>query len=102
MIDGELTVISGEHAEIEIDGGTCYYRSTGTLTDVRVGGGGTLDFTRDNRGRTVTNCELHARGTIRDPFKTVAWTGGVDLTRASLAEVTLDLGTHLTLTPSAI
>lgn len=98
MIDGELSILAGGHADLDIDGGTCYYRSTGTLTSVRIGGG-TLDFSRDNQGRTVDNCALHAGGAIRDPFKTVAWTNGIDLTRASLDEVTLDLGTHLTLTP---
>ena len=102
MYEGELTILSGAHADIDIDGGVCYYRSTGTATTIRVGGGGTLNFTRDINARTVTNCELHAGGSILDPFKSVTWTNGVDVTRAGLGEVTLDLGVHLTLTPSAI
>jgi hypothetical protein len=102
MLDGELTVLSGDHAEINIDGGVCYYRSTDALSNARIGGGASLDLTRDNQGRTVANCELHAGGTIRDPFKTVTWTNGIDVVRAGLGDVSLDLGTHLTLTPGDI
>ena len=102
MYEGELTILSGPHADIDIDGGTCFYRSTGTATTIRVGGGGVLNFTRDINSRTVTNCELYSGGIVLDPFKTVTWTNGVDVTRAGLAEVTLDLGVHLTLTPSVI
>ncbi|MEQ8788882.1 MAG: hypothetical protein RIC55_21400 [Pirellulaceae bacterium] len=102
MLGGELSVLRGAHAEISIDGGVSFYRSTGALASVRIGGGAALDFTRDNQSRIVTNCELHAGGTLRDPFKSVTWSNGIDVVRASLAEVSLDLGTHLTLTPSAV
>jgi len=100
--DGQSTILSGAHAELNIDGGSCFYRSTGTITTARVGGGAELDFGRDMRSRTVTNCELHARGTMLDPFKTATFTNGIDVTRSNLGDVTLDLGTHLTVTRSAI
>ncbi len=103
MTDGELVLLAGAHASVEIDGGTVFYRSTGTLTSAKVGGGGTLDFSRDMRSRTVTNCEIHARAALNDPYKTVTFTNGVDLYRCSIADlVELNLGEHLTLTPSAV
>jgi len=102
LIGGELTVLSGAQTTIEIDAGTVLYRGTGTITTARVGSDGVLDFRRDSQARTVTNCELHERGAIHDPFKTVTWTNGIDVTRSDLASVTLDLGTHMTITPSAI
>jgi hypothetical protein len=99
---GELEVRSAAHASIDLDGGTLFYRSTGTLTTLAVGGGAVADFRKDVRARTVTNCTLFEGGSILDPYKTVTWTNGIDVTRAALAEVTVDLGPHLTLTPSAI
>ncbi len=111
MTGGTLTILgTATAADIDLDGATVYYQSSGTLTTVRVGGGGVLDFTRDMRARTVTNVEAHANSSIRDPFKTVTWTNGIDLIRcelpkpgASSAQVReLDLGKHVTLTPSAV
>lgn len=111
MTAGELTVLgSSTHASIDLDGGTVYYQSTGTCAAVRVAGGAVLDFTRDMRGRTVTAAELHANGTIRDPFKSVTWSSGVDLIGAKLPGLSasgnqvreLDLGSHVTITPTAV
>ena len=80
MTNGTFTALNGAHTTINVDGGTCYYRSTGTITTLRVGGGAEASFARDMRSRTITNCELHANGAIRDPFKTVTWSNGVDVT----------------------
>ena len=100
--DGESTLLSGAHTTLNIDGGTCHYRSTGTITTANVGGGGELDFSRDQRSRTVTNCNVYAGGTVRDPQKTVTWSNGLDLVRCAISETTLNLGVHQTITPSAI
>lgn len=100
--DGDSTLLSGAHTTLNIDGGACHYRSTGTITTANVGGGGDLDFSRDQRGRTVTNCNVYAGATVRDPQKTVTWSNGLDLVRASITEMTLDLGVNQTITPSAI
>jgi hypothetical protein len=72
------------------------------VTTWNVSDGGTLDYSRDMRSRTVTNANVYAGGAVLDPHKTVTFTNGVDLVRCGLADVTLDVGTHLTLTPSAI
>ncbi|MFG0240091.1 MAG: hypothetical protein ACF8CY_03410 [Gimesia chilikensis] len=99
---GTLHVLAGAHAAITQDGGVCNYRSTGTLTTATVGNNSTLDFSKDMRSRTVTNCAVYRGATLRDRFKTATFTNGIDLSRCGVADITLDIGSHLTLTPSAI
>lgn len=99
--DGLLTMAQGTVGTLNIDGGNVYYTSTGTCTTVNVGEGGILDCSRDMRGRTFTNTNVYSGGSILDPFRTVTWTNGVDLERCAIADVVLDLGTHLKLTPAA-
>lgn len=74
--------------------------STGTITTLTIAGG-TMDFSRDLRPRTVTNCVLHGGSTLNDPGKTVTWTNGIKLNQTKPTAIVLDIGTHLTLTPSA-
>lgn len=100
--NGDSTLLSGAHTTLNIDGGACHYRSTGTITTANVGGGGELDFTRDQRARIVSNCIIYAGATIRDPQKTVVWSNGLDLVRCAIDETTLNLGVNQTITPSAI
>lgn len=102
VLDGDLTVLAGAHAAINIDGGVCHYRSTGTLTTLNVGNGGEADFQRDMRSRTITNMNVYAGSTVRDPFQTVTFTNGLDLVRCGLPDVTVDLGVHRTYALSAI
>lgn len=104
MTDGESQILgSSTVATLNVDGGSCRYQSTGTATTINVGGGGLVDFSRDMQSRTVTNCVLNERSSLRDPFKTVTFTNDIDVTRCSLSDLTeLDLGTHFTLGRSAI
>ncbi|MCR9118251.1 MAG: hypothetical protein NXI22_15055 [bacterium] len=99
---GVAELLAGDHADLNLRGGEAFYRSTGELTSVHVSGGGRLDFSRDNRSRTVANCTLHRDGEIRDPFRSAVFSNGVDLHRTDLAGVALQLGSHLTLTVSDI
>ncbi|MFZ5829143.1 MAG: hypothetical protein ACOY3P_03610 [Planctomycetota bacterium] len=85
-----------------IDGGTLYHESSGTITTANIGSGAALDLRRDMRSRTVTNANLYSGGAIYDPGKSVTWTNGIDVLRAALTAVTLDIGSHLTITPSAV
>ena len=85
-----------------IDGGTVYNMSTVTISMTYIGAHGALDFSRNNESRTVSACVLTAGGTIKDPRNTVTWTTGIDLYRCSLEDVTIVLGSHITITPSAI
>jgi hypothetical protein len=95
MLGGIVTVNAGAYASIVIDAGTCYYQSPGTLASAIIGSDATLDFSRDLQTRIVSACAIHNRGTIRDPNRTVTWTTDIDIVRCSLLEVTLDIGTHL-------
>jgi hypothetical protein len=84
-----------------LDGGTCYYRSSGTLTTVNVRSGGVLDFREDQQARTVINCNAYEGYVIHDPTKTVTWTNGIDLVRCSLTS-NLNVGSNMTVSLSAI
>lgn len=100
---GKLTVAGSATATtITVNGGTCYYASSGTLATANVSSGGTLDFRRDNNSRTVTNANLYSGGRIYDSQKTVTWTNGIDFVQCGFGDVTVDLGKNRTWTPSAI
>ena len=98
---GTLTIKDGSITTLNVDGGTVRYQGNDTITTVN-GGGGTLDLATDMRARTFTGTNVYKGFTLLDPFKTVTFTNGIDLVRCGLSDVTLDLGDHQTLTPSAI
>lgn len=104
-IDGEgaIGVIRGSATltSLNIDNGTVSVLSTGTITNLNVGSGATVDFSGVLGAITVTNCTIAAGGTINDPARRVTFANGIKLTRCSMSEVSLDLGVHFTLTPSA-
>ena len=83
-------------------GGTVYYTSTGTCTTLNASGGSVTDFRRNSSGRTFTNANTFSGAAIYDPAASVTWTNGIDLEQCGLLDVTLDLGDHLTWTPTAI
>ena len=102
-VNGSSTVyvMAGAVSALNHDAGTVYYRSSSTLTTLKLGSGAKIDFTQDQRARTVTNCTVESGSSITDTFKTVTWTNGISLNRCSLAEISLDLGTHFTLLVSS-
>ena len=87
---------------LNLDGGTCYYESSGTMGTANVGNAGTLDFRRDMRARTVTQLNCYAGGKVYDPAATVTLTNGIDLIRCGLEDVSLEMGNHRVWTPTAI
>lgn len=103
LTDGTLTHKAGAVTTLNVDGGTVYHTAAGTVTNLNVGDGGSFDRTRTMTGCTVTNCSLYAGSTLLDPYKTVAFTNGIDLVRCGLADLKgLDLGTHWTLSRGVI
>lgn len=100
MTDGTGEHMSGALGTMYLDGGTLHYRSTSPLTTLLIGDGGKVSFARDMRSRTVTNCTINSKGGLADPFKTVTFSNGIILSRTTLADVSLDLGTNRTLVPS--
>jgi hypothetical protein len=98
---GETTLAAGSVTTLTADGGSVYYLGTGTITTLNHGPA-LVDFSRDLRDRTVTNANIYKGAKLRDPTRSVTWTNGIDLVRCSPKDVELDIGTHLTLTPSNI
>lgn len=78
--------------------GVLQHDSSGTITTLNAGPDGEIDFTRDLRARTVTNANVYANTKISDNYKTVTWTNGLILVQCGLVDVTLDVGTGITLT----
>lgn len=108
MSGGEGTIRgSGTVGTLNLDAGTFTYRSSGTTTTANVGSDGTLDFSRSQLARTVTNCVASGNAIILDPNKTVTWTNGIKLYHAGIQSgtrsngIVLDVGEHVTITPSA-
>lgn len=100
---GQSAVLgSAAHASLVIDSGSLNYMGSGTITTLEVGDQGVVTFANDLRARTVTNCTKAPNGVLLDPFKTVTWTNGVDLVKGGLGSPSLDLGTNMTVTPSAL
>lgn len=81
---------------IDVMGGVVEYRSSGTLTQGYVAGDGELVFW-GLATRTVTNLTLYTGATVRDKFKTVTFSNPIVLTRCALEDVTLELGTNISI-----
>lgn len=104
--NGTTSFLAGAIATLAVTGGTHYYESTGTITQGKVSGPGVLDFSRDMRGRTVTNMNCYGNGQINDPFKTVTWTDAPQLLETGLygpqnqQGFILNLGDNISLLPT--
>lgn len=73
-----LALGTAAHADIDVQSGTCDYRSSGTITTLRVGDGGLFDRSNDLRALTVTNVVNVVRGSrIKDPNKTMTLSAGI-------------------------
>ncbi len=92
-------VISGTAiiATLQVLGGTCFYQTSGTGTAVLVTAGALLDFRQDARARTITTLTLFADASVQDPLETVTFSNPINLTQCNQEQVTLNLGTDITL-----
>lgn len=97
ITNGEATYEAGSITTLTIDGGTVYYKGTGTIGTVNGANGGGLIFSRDLRGRTITNCTMNAGFKFEDKFKTVAFTNPFVVSRCSIKDLDLDLGESFSL-----
>lgn len=99
---GDLTLQgTGATTTLNLNGGTCHYNTSGTLTTAKVAGGASLLFGANLAGATVTNTTIEKGATLLDPDSAVTWTNPPLLNRCSIPQVTLDLGSHITLAPAA-
>lgn len=86
---------------LDIVSGTCFYKSSGTITLVDVAG--VLDFRHDSQSRVVTTINAYKGSAIHDPSKTVDWSAnGINLVKTDPTQVVLNCGNNLTWTPTAI
>ncbi len=99
---GDLTHKAGAVTTIHIRGGTYRDRSTGTITTLNIASGGVYTRETETAGKTITNATATKGTVVKDPASTITWTNGLDLYQCRIADVTLDLGAHITLTPSAV
>ena len=96
---------SAVHGTVNVRGGTVFYNSDGTLTTAVVGGGATLDFSRDARAKTATNMSM-SRGAMLNldngsPLS-VTITNGIDFVDCSPTDVQIRTWPNVTVTLSAI
>ena len=75
-------------------------KSSGTITTLH--DYGAVDLRPSLTARTITNTNLYAGATYKADWTLVTNTNGFDLVQCGLADVTLELGDNLTVTPSAI
>lgn len=86
-----------------IQAGILEHASSGTVTTLNVGSLGTANFNRSMAARTVTSTNAYAGCTIYDPHKKVTWTNGIDAVQCNpFTDCSINLGPHITVTPSAI
>ena len=76
MTAGTLTLLaSATPGTITCDGGTVYWRSTGTMTSGTFRNSGTtLDCQGDPRARTATNLSVTKGAALLDPTKSITFT----------------------------
>ncbi len=84
-----------------VDGGSCFYNSSGTCTAGEVAGGALLDFRQSQKARTFTDLTIHSDASVLDPHGTLAVTNPIQLVRRDLNDGELDFGTHISLVIAA-
>lgn len=93
MQGGTYTVYgSATHGVLEVQGGTAYVNSNGTITGLLVGNSGTADFSGDPRTKTVTTTVLQSGASLdldNGNVMSITLTNGIDLTNCKLQDVTI-------------
>lgn len=106
LTQGAYTALgSATHTTVNVRGGSLVYSSSGTVTTLTVERGGTADFSRDPRAKTVTNCTVGEGGKLNldngNPLS-ITLTNGIDLDNCGVEDVTLTTGPHVTVSLSSI
>lgn len=99
---GTLNILAGAHADIDLERGTLVYRGTGTVTALKMGDGAIVDFSQDERTRTVSACDVYGKVQILDPNNTVTWSAGIDFNHSNPKDSVIDVGFNRRLTPGAV
>ncbi len=94
---GETILAAGTPGTLNVWGGALRYRSAGNATTMNLAG--ELDCRSDLRGRQIGTLNIFKGAIIRDPFETISSAAFI-LKGCMASEVTLDIGTDITLTRS--
>jgi len=97
---GTLNQITGAQTACVNERGTLVYRSITTMASYK-SGQGTLDLSQDGRARTITVCELGKGSSLLDPLRSATFTNKVKLVHCAIGDIDLDLGSDISLVPTA-
>lgn len=96
MYGGHLRQTDGALSDVEVyDGARIEYLCADTITTLVLGNGGSIDFSQDSRGRTVTNCSIKRGGELHDPAGSVTFTNPVAVEDSD--DMVFDVGKNRTL-----
>ena len=106
-LNGASTATIRDEATVgtmEIDSGTVNYISSGTITSVNIGSGGTLDLSNGRDPVTITNCTLNEGSTLLDPYQRVTFTNRIAVPRTGgllSGNINVNFGTNIRIQISA-
>ena len=92
---GAITTLTAESGQVDC-------RSTGTITTLTLGQGARYDLAQNPGAITVTTAVAYAGSEINDPRAVATWTNPIQLPRAHLGQVRMNLGTNKKYTVAAI
>lgn len=84
---GIWTRDAGTLTTLNLTNATCIDKSTGTITTVNAGSGGTYDRTQDMRALTITNYNAYFGSGYRDPNGTITHTNGIDFVQCTAKDL---------------
>ena len=86
---------------VTVHGGILYHNK-GSITTMSVRTNGTVDASRDQTAKTITNTSVFRGSTLNDPLGVYTFTNGIDYQYCDLGDAEVKHGPHRTWTPSAI
>lgn len=95
---GGVTVTESAPTTVSCDAGEVVIVTDGTITTLNISG----EVDTSGSQATITNCSMFSGAIYTTEFNRVTHTNGIDLQRCGLENVTLRLGSHVTLTPSSV
>ncbi len=95
----ELTYRGGDIENVKAFAGSIDWDSAGGIS-TKLYVGGEIRFDSNMEAKTVAACEAYAGATIADPLGVATWTAGIKTAGCRPDDVTLEMPTDGTLTPS--
>ena len=92
---------SGAITTLSVQAGLLQHQGTGTITTLRIGTGATMNFGAAGAAITVTNAvQMYSGAAYIDPTYRASLGAGIVLNQCRISDVTIDIGSNRTLTPS--